>query len=234
MIYAILYSRFSPRPNAQACESCDRQEERCILYCGKKGYCIVGSFEDPNVSGGTLDRPGLNAAIDRVREVSSDEQKMLDEDDQVVLVVDSADRLARDMLVSLTLRHEIKKAGGSIEFANGMPVSGTPEGLLFSNILAAFGAYERDRIRYATARGMKRRQAEGEFFGKPLCGWQRDPNYPTTLVECPQEQDGIASAKCLEKSGFSSVEIARIITKRHGPFRGKPWSARTVRRILSE
>jgi len=150
-------------------------------------------------------------------------------------VVDAADRLARDMLVSLTIRHEVERAGGRIEYANGTPVAETPEGRLFSNILAAFASYERDRIRHATSRGMKRRQANGEFFGKPPVGFMRDPEDSKRLIECPGEQEAIAAIQTLRNAGCqSSEEIAKRITKGFGKIRGKPWSARTVRKIIAK
>jgi len=148
-----------------------------------------------------------------------------------VLVADSVDRLARDMLVNLTIRHQVEKAGGRIEYANGTPVNDTPEGKLFSNILAAFAAYERDRVRHATSRGMKRRQAEGEWFGKPPVGFMLDPECKTQLVECPQEQAGIYQARQLAGTG-PTYWIAEEVTRLTGPFRGNPWTAKTVRKIL--
>lgn len=225
MTTAVIYTRFSPRPNAKECDSCEKQEERCRAYCERKGYHVLGAQSDPDTTGGVLERLGLRMAI----------QQIDAHPEETILVVDATDRLARDMLVSLTIRYQVEKAGGRIEFANGTPVADTPEGRLFSNILAAFAAYERDRIRHATSRGIKRRQANGEWFGKPPCGWQLDPNNSKKLVEHPTEQDAIRRA--IEIDGylspkFSSEQIAKILTQEYGLFRGKPWSARTVRRLL--
>ena len=225
MTAAVIYTRFSPRPNARECDSCEKQEERCRAYCIQKGYRVVlNSLSDPDTSGGVLDRPGLSAAIRTIENFKG----------EVVLVVDAMDRLARDMLVSLTIRHEVERAGGRIEFANGTPVAETPEGRLFSNILAAFAAYERDRIRHATSRGMKRRQANGEWFGKPPVGWMRDPEDSKRLIRCEQEQKALEKMRELSRLGRPSHKIAELLTEEFGPFRGKPWSARTVRRIFQQ
>jgi len=222
---AVIYTRFSPRPNAKECDSCEKQEERCRAYCQQKGYQVEGIQADPDTSGGVLERLGLRMAIQRIDDAPG----------KAVLVADTPDRLARDMLVSLTIRHEVERAGARIEFANGVQVSETPEGRLFSNILAAFAAYERDRIRYATSRGMKRRQANGEWFGKPPVGWMRDPDDSKKLVKNLDEQDAIAAIQMLANAGCeSSREIAKRITEGFGLFRGKPWSARTVRKILAQ
>jgi DNA invertase Pin-like site-specific DNA recombinase len=161
-----------------------------------------------------------------------------------VLVVDTVDRLARDMLITLSIRHEVERVGGRIEYANGTPPADTPEGELMCNILAAFAAYERTRISYATSRGIKRRQAEGEWFGQPPVGFQRDPSDSKKLIEHQQEQaakDRAVQLGNMRNSplpslnrGPNSGEIAAILTKEFGCFRGKPWSARTVRKILAE
>jgi len=224
---AVIYTRFSPRPNAKDCDSCERQEERCRTYCERKKFPIGAIFSDRNVSGGVFERPGLAAAIDQLG--------LLSLNGDCVLVVDSVDRLSRDMLVALTIRHEVERAGARIEYANGTPAATTPEGELFSNILAAFAAYERSRIRHATSRGMKRRQANGEWFGRPPVGWMRDPNDSKKLVPCEEEQRAIREAKAMQKDlSMSSQDIAKVLTNEVGLFRGNPWSARTIRRILKK
>lgn len=217
---AIIYTRFSPRPNAKGCDSCERQEERCILYCGRKDYKIVGSEFDEAVSGSIFPRPGLSQAILLLKS-------------GMIFVVDSSDRLARDMLVNLTIRHQVEQAGATIEFADGSPADTTPEGKLFQNILAAFAAYERDRIRLRTKNGLDRKRKNGErTTGKIPIGWQQDPENPKQLVRCEQEKSAILWACTYSRTGFTSEEIAQRLTDEIGPCRGKPWSARTVRKII--
>lgn len=225
---AVLYARFSPRPDKDECLSCERQLERCTKYCQmmtvtRKSYEICGGYSDEGVSGGVIDRPGLNDALEHLREL----------DGEKVLVADTASRIARDMLVALGIRHQVERAGGSIEYADGTPPLTTPEGELFNNILAAFASYERSRIRAATSRGIKRRQEAGEHWGKAPVGWER--NETGRLIPCESEQEAIQDAMELsELAGIVSANVAEILTARHGQFRGKPWSDRTVRKIVSE
>ena len=89
---AVIYTRFSPSPNAKECDSCEKQAERCLAYCKRKEYGPCQSiFDEKNTTGGTLDRPRLQAAIAAIKPGD-------------VLIVDSSDQLARDMLVNLTIR----------------------------------------------------------------------------------------------------------------------------------
>ena len=215
---AIIYCRFSPRPNADECQSNERQEERCRAYCLQKDLEPVGHECDFAVSGKVLARPGLDAAIDAL-------------EPGMVLVVDTCDRLARDMLVSLTIRHQVDKAGATIEFADGSPSDTTPEGELFQNILAAFASYERSRIAARTSAGLRRKQAAGQHLGKAPVGYRVDPG-TKELIEHVGEQKAIGTILIDWPDGYSSRTVASIVTTRHGLFRGKPWSARTVRRII--
>jgi DNA invertase Pin-like site-specific DNA recombinase len=219
---AIIYCRFSPRPNADECKSNEKQSYRCRAYCERQepAYYQYDEFEDTAVSGRALDRPGLAAAIEAL-------------EPGMVLVVDTVDRLARDMLVNLTIRHQVEKAGATIEFADGSPNEDTPEGKLFSHILSAFAAYERDRIAARTSAGLKRKQANGEYLGRPPVGYRV---VDKKLVEHEGEQQAIQTAKRLvnESSRNTSERIANYVTRWHGLFRGKPWSARTIRRIIQK
>ncbi len=218
---AIIYTRFSPRPNADECKSNEKQMERCVAYCLRKDYSwISGPFQDRNISGGILNRPGLQAALTAL-------------ESGMVLVVDSSNRLARDMLVNLTIRHEVEKAGAVIEYADGSPTSTTPEGALFQNILAAFAAYERDRIRLRTKKGLERKRKNGErTTGKIPIGWEKNPEDPKRLMVCHQERRAIIAICIWSHMDKSSVEIAERVGQYHGLCRGKPWSDRTIRRLI--
>lgn len=224
---AIIYTRHSPRPNSQECDSCKKQEERCRTFCSRHAFEVIDTFSDEGISGGVLNRLGLTRAIDALARLGDVDTK--------VLIVDSVNRLARDMLVNLTIRHQVEQVGGVILYADETPDDRTPEGELFSNIMAAFASYERSKIRYATSRGMKKRQENGEWFGKPPVGYMLDPDCKTKLIRCEQEQKAIQRAfRWWEEAGYSSREIAECLTAEFGLFRGKPWSARTVRKILQD
>src|SRR5262249_31952251 len=85
MTPAVVYARHSPRPEAEECDSVEKQIERCRTYCSKQGYTIVKEFSDKNMSGGRADnRPGLQAAL---RETIKH---------KATLIVYSRDRLARE------------------------------------------------------------------------------------------------------------------------------------------
>ena len=221
MKQAIIYSRFSPRPNAEECESCEKQEDRCREYCEQQDYEIVAYHKDKATTGGLLYRPGLDKAINSLRS-------------GMVMVVDRNDRLARDMLVSLTIRHRIDLRDATLEYADGSPGDCTPEGELFQNILAAFAAYERGRIRARLRNWAVQKKERGEWMGRPPIGWMIDPEDSTQLVENDIERQAIVRICDLNLDGYPSGQIANILTNEFGPCRGNPWSDRTVRRLINK
>jgi DNA invertase Pin-like site-specific DNA recombinase len=215
---AIIYTRFSPRPDAETSQSCEKQEERCRAYCERMGYQVMGVCADKDITGGILDRPKLRKAIQFLRP-------------GWVLVIDAGDRLARDMLVELTIHAEVERAECAIEYADGSPTRSTPEGNLFRNMMGAFAQYERERVVLRTKRGLKKKRDNGEWQGKPPIGYQYDKR-SKTLIEHPGEQIALAYLRQLPDE-MNSVTKAKWVTSKHGPIRGKPWSARTVRKILA-
>ncbi len=219
---AIIYTRFSPRPNADECKSCDKQEERCFAYATTLGYQVSDGFRDEATSGSALNRPGLVEAIGHLGP-------------GWVLVVDSSDRLARDMLVNLTIRQQVADAGATIEYADGSPNGASPESVLFQNILAAFSAYERDRIRLRTKSGLKRKRENSErTTGHIPIGWMLDPENPRMLVRQTTERWAIVRMCGLSHGGITSGEIAPLLDLEYGPCRGKPWSPRTIRKMIQK
>ncbi|KKK76502.1 hypothetical protein LCGC14_2862980, partial [marine sediment metagenome] len=51
---AFIYTRFSPRPQAQNCDSCEKQGDRCFEFGQKKDYKLtnlISVFDDEGISG---------------------------------------------------------------------------------------------------------------------------------------------------------------------------------------
>jgi putative DNA-invertase from lambdoid prophage Rac len=176
-------------------------------------------YADRSVSGGELNRPQLSQAIDALN-------------DGDVLIVDRPDRLARDMLVYITICHQVAQRGATVVFADGSPPDTTPEGKLFQMILAAFAAYERDRIRARTRNGLRRKREQGIHLGKCPIGFKRDPE-TKALVADAHEQSAIGYIldRCRVKYNVDAVTAA--LNEVHGPLRGRPWTARTVRKVIA-
>lgn len=218
---AVIYTRFSPRPDADTSLSCEKQEARCREYCEKQDYAVRAVYHDRDISGGTVpaERPALGRAIDALLPGS-------------ILVVSTRDRLARDLEVDLRIRREVADQEGRIEHADGSTPEDTPEGRLIQNIFAAFAGYERDRIRHLTRRAMARKKRDGRRVGTIPVGFRAAVDDPKRLEPEPTERAAIETARKLSADGCHSIEIARLVTEAHGPFRGRAWSARTIRRYL--
>lgn len=227
----VIYTRFSPRPNAPECDSCDKQEERCLEFLKRHSLLTGGrsspvdKIRDENVSGGVFDRPGLNKALGMMK---SDSRFHVNR----VLLVDSADRLARDVQVACMIKQQVAKCGARILYANGVSPTDSPEGKFVDTIMDAVAAFERDRIRAKTRAGLARKAAQGVYLGKVPIGYMRNPE-TKGLVVCPDEHKMIADAKWQRAHyGLSSKKIAYHLQISHGNLRGNTWSDRTVRKIL--
>jgi DNA invertase Pin-like site-specific DNA recombinase len=231
MNLALIYTRFSPKPMGQekTTRSCEWQEERAREYCAKKRYKVFGVYEDKAVTGKTDNRAGFKGALADMNVLARSGQT-------VVFVVDCVDRLLRDVAVGAVMRAQIEATGATLEFVDGTPVEDTPESRLMLNVLSAFAQFERDRISYRVSRAFKRRQSEGEYFGKPPVGYMLEGGGGTRLIKNEQEQAGIKEITRLGRLRpmMTSEQIADAVTKDVGLFRGRSWSARTVRRIIAE
>ncbi len=219
---AFIYTRFSPRPDAKDCDSCEKQASRCRHFCESRGWDYVAPHSDENVSGVDVERLALNRLI----------YTLIAEGKKCPVVIDSPDRLARDLMVGLVLRERIIRAGGLITYVDGSPSGDSPEDKFIANMMLALATLERDRVSYRTSRGLKKRQANGEFFGKAPIGYQRPEGKGTKLVSCDSERDAVLTARCLFDFGWSTAAVAQRIEDNFGGFRGGHWKAKTVRKMV--
>ena len=231
MAKSIIYTRFSPRRNADESESIETQLEYCRSYCARKKYEIAAEYEDRALSGSDEDRPGLWHAVEALKR-------------GYVLVVYRLDRLARDVYLSELLQREAQKKGARIEAVEGGANGHTPEQQMIRQVLQAFGEYERKVTAARTRAAMLKYQKDGRrMSAKPPYGLMVDPDSPrhgksgkpTELIECPEEQTVIGRIRELWSDGNSLREIARVLTDEGITSRkGTPLRHQQVARILRE
>ena len=219
---AIIYARFSPRRNAENCESIEAQTEACRAYAKSHNLAVAAEFGDKALSGSEEDRPGLWAAIDALGKGD-------------VLLVYRLDRLARSVYLSFIIEQAVHKNQGSILSVSGEGTwQDAPEDQLVRHILQALAEYERKVIGARTKMAMLRHQRNGRRMSHlPPYGWAVDPQDADRLVECKQEQQVIETVVALRKQGLGFRAIAKQLEAMKAPKReAKIWSHARVVGIL--
>lgn len=133
---AVCYLRVSTREQAEEGVSLAAQEEKTKAYCVARGWECIGVLRDEGVSGGSLDRPGLQEALDLCRR---GEAQAL-----VVLKLDRLTRSVRDLgflLEDVFDRHHVAFASVADNFDTS-----TANGRLILNVLGSVAQWEREII----------------------------------------------------------------------------------------
>lgn len=220
---AILYARFSPRPNAAECESCESQIRELREYCQWRGHEIVGEFRDEALSGGDdwQDRPGMFDAA------TASKRGML-------FLVLRYDRLFRDTRKALVFTAMLEAKGvGVIATAEPAANGSDPMAEMVRTIMLAIAQYQRQIIRARTKAKMLQHQANGRRMSAQCpWGWKPDPANPSRMVPCEEERE-IARQICdFKELDLSFGEIAQQLEAAGKLRRGKPgWPRELVRRI---
>ncbi len=220
---AILYARFSPRPNAALCESVESQLEDLRGYCIENGYRIAGEFSDKALSGARDDRPGMWDAIAALKPGWT-------------LVVRSFDRLARDTTFALhVIRNEIQRKRAKILSASEPGANAdTPDGQLVRGIMLLIAEYQREITRARTRAAMRRHQRNGRRMSNQCpYGWRRHPDDEARMVRDESERAIVDTIVMYHNQGRGLRGIARrLVEQGVKSRRGGPWHHHQVRRIL--
>jgi site-specific DNA recombinase len=235
MTTAVIYARFSPRPNATECESVEMQLERCRAYCAGQGYTVAAEHFDKDLSGGRADnRPGLQAALKAAC------------DRKAVLVVYSLSRLARNTKDALALAERLQRSRADLAAVREQIDTHSPMGRFVFTILAALAELEREQIRDRTSDAMQRHQSTGRRMGRldrAPYGWQPDDEgprrtgkdgqeRPARLIPDPEEQAIIGRIRKLFAEGMGLRRIARALDQAGLSCRGRRWHHSTIKTIL--
>jgi DNA invertase Pin-like site-specific DNA recombinase len=147
---AALYARVST-------ERQERQQTIDSQLTALRGWAAAGGhqlaeehvFRDEGYSGARLDRPGLDALRDAVRDGAVD-----------LVAVLSPDRLARRYAYQVLLLEEFRRAGCQVTFLQH-PISDDPNDQLLLQIQGAIAEYERAVLASASAAASCRRRVTG-------------------------------------------------------------------------
>ena len=204
----LLYVRVSTSKQDQDGYSIPMQKERMIAYCKSRGWLIVGVYVDPGYSGASLERPGMTALIEAVRENKGD-----------VVLVYKLDRLSRSQRDVLYLLEDIFEPKG-VSFVSMQESFDTSSiyGKAMLSILSAFGQMERSVIVERTMMGRAGRAEKGLWRG----GGDDPIGYDYIdgeLVVNEEEAQQVQEVYGLFDAGYTVTEITRRMegkTTKHG------------------
>jgi site-specific DNA recombinase len=229
---AIITARFSPRPDAQECDSCDKQIERCRDYCKVFGWEVLADYRDEAKSGATLaGRDQLELAIQHaIREGAA-------------LVFWSYDRLSRDQIDAAAIFTRLDKAGVPAVSVSERIDCTTPAGRCMRDILIRFAQMKREETALRTAAALRRMRNSGRKVSSdklPTFGWKPDPNSPLNkrkkpggMLPVPEEQEIIRQVLDLAIQNYTPASIAASLRAQGKKFRSSNFRASHVRKILT-
>ncbi len=147
---AVIYCRVSSSHQTVRGGGIKSQETRCREFARYRRYEVVEIFTD-DVSGGLIDRPGMQRMLAFLRK---------NIDDPHVVIIDDISRLARGLHAHMELRTAISGAGGilqspSIEFGEDSDAQ------LVENMLASVSQHQRQKNAEQTKNRMRGRAMNG-------------------------------------------------------------------------
>lgn len=200
--------------------------QRCAVtaFAEANGMLLVEEFRDEGVSGtlGLTSRPGLSALLESVTETGI-----------TTVLVEKADRLARDLVESELLLRTFREQGLRIIEADGgndlTSSSGdaSPTAVLIRQVLGAVAEFEKSALvaKLRAARDRVRRE-RGRCEGPPRYGAQgAEAAGLQRLLEVAAGADGARR---------SLADIAATLNAEQVPTRtGRPWARSTVQALLA-
>ena len=215
---AIGYVRVSTQEQASDGVSLDAQRDKLRAYCKVNGIRLIDIKADEGYSGSTLDRPGLQAALQLIRRGRVN-----------TLIVAKLDRLSRSLRDVCSLVEELfSDENRHLLSLCGMVNTHTPAGRMLMMNLANYNQFEREMIAERTRDALQHMKAQGVRLGHAPYGYKhgkdRDERGRRQLVPIPKEQEVIAKIKALHAQKLCIPEIVERLNAEQIPARrGGVW-----------
>jgi site-specific DNA recombinase len=150
------------------------------------------------------------------------------------VIVAKLDRLTRSVkdLCELLERFE-RRSVALVSVAESLD-TGSADGRLVLNIMAAVSQWEREAIGERTRDAMRHKRSQGERVGNIAFG-SRLSNDGQHLEPHPAEQAALAEIRLLRNRGLTLRGIAATLNHRsYRTRRGTPWRLESVARVLKQ
>ena len=203
--------------------SLEAQDTRLEQFVASQpGMTITHRFTD-QASGATLERPGLQRALELARAGTFD-----------VLLVYRIDRLSRSIVGLMAVVEQLEQAGVALKSATEPIDTQGPVRRMLLQLLGIFAEFERGMLIDRITAGFEREAARGEWLGgRGPCGYDLDKDTKTLAVnatEAPIVQ-AIFDKYVTERLGATAIANWLNDTGRRTKY-GSLWSGQTVLRML--
>src|SRR5215213_1257581 len=227
---AAIYARVSTERQERQ-QTIDSQLDRLRAWARSAEYEVSEAhiFRDEGYSGARLDRPGLDALRDAIRDREVD-----------IIGVLAPDRLARKYAYQVLLLEEFRRAGCPVAFVN-RAISDDPGDQLLLQIQGAVAEYERALLAERFRRGKQQKARAGQFIGAKApygyCYLPRRDGAAGRLEIDPAEAEIVRMLyDWLVSEGLTLRQILKRLN--FGPWfprcGRRPWSPSTVHHILAD
>ena len=201
------YVRVSTEEQAQGGAGLEAQRAAIRDECERNGWTLAAIIEDAGISGKTLNRPGLQQALEILRRGEASR-----------LVVAKLDRISRCTEDVCALARKASSQGWALVLLDMRLDTNTIEGTMMLTVMASFAQFERGRISQRIREALAVKKAQGVRLGRPAA---IEGNVAARIVALKAEGKGLqAIADTLNQEG---VKTARG---------GAQWYASTVRVVL--
>jgi DNA invertase Pin-like site-specific DNA recombinase len=217
---AVSYVRVSGKGQVEG-DGPERQRLAIARFAKASRLAIVEEYSDLGVSGTKelADRPGLARLIDR-----------LESNGVGTVVVERADRLARDLMVQEVILGQFVKIGTRIVTADGVDLTSSddPTRRLIRQVLGAVAEFEKNVtvLKLRAARERKRAKGERVEGVKP---YGHHPAERAVIERMRQLRRKPAKGRRLSVAKIA----AQLNAEGHANRAGRDWSAQMVHHVLS-
>jgi DNA invertase Pin-like site-specific DNA recombinase len=152
----VAYVRVSTDEQRESRAGLDAQRGAILTECEHRGWSVVCVIEDAGYSAKDLKRPGVQTALEVLRDGRAD-----------ALVVAKLDRLSRSMLDFSGIMATAQKQRWGLIALDCQVDTTTPAGEVMANVLASFAQFERRLISQRTKDALAIKKAQGVRLGRP-------------------------------------------------------------------
>jgi site-specific DNA recombinase len=200
------------------------QEQRCRALALARGYEVGEVFEELNVSGGSMDRPALNKALERIRLGESGG-----------IIVARMDRFSRTLKGAIETLERLEEAGGYLIECDGDWDTSTPMGRFGRDLVIRLGQLYREQIADQWQTAKKHAVDRGIHIApRTPAGYQVDPKSKRLVLD-GRNAKTISNAYAMAAAGDSYRSIADLFNDRRLPLWGGEgvWQPNRIRRLLA-